>query len=133
MLFSSGFIILKYNHKSYEYSIGRGTQSIETLFIWSIFDLFISIIIDIIILLIRCIECVILSALDIRGLNSSRKRRQVFRWMDRQQPHIIFFKKRFPHLRQLKSGKQNGVTRCSNLDLTFALKRSSQINAGDAS
>ena len=50
-------------------------------------------------------------SLNIRGLNSSRKRRQVFRWLHRQQPDIIFLQETYSHLRQLKRGKQSGVAK----------------------
>ena len=42
-------------------------------------------------------------SLNIRGLNSSRKRRQVFRWLHRQQPDIIFLQETYSTPQTIKT------------------------------
>ena len=42
-------------------------------------------------------------SLNIRGINSSRKRRQVFRWLHRQQPDIIFLQETYSTPQTIKT------------------------------
>ena len=47
-------------------------------------------------------------SLNVRVLNGSRKRRQVFRWLHQQQSDIIFLQETYSSAETIKRGKQNG-------------------------
>ena len=51
-------------------------------------------------------------SLNVRGLNGSRNRRHVFRWLHQQKSDIIFFcKKLIPRTTLSEDGRQNRVAK----------------------
>ena len=52
-------------------------------------------------------------SLNVRGLNKSIKRRTVFRWLHKQNHHIIFLQESYCSKDLYLSGKTNGVAKLS--------------------